>query len=38
MEKMSDFFASIKMTIVAGIFLAISLLFMLTGTDMPVDP
>jgi P-type Cu+ transporter len=38
MKKFMDFLAGIKMTIISGIFLAISLILMLTGRSMPVDP
>jgi len=38
MKKIIDFLAGIPMTIVAGIFLAISLVLMLTGIECPVDP
>ena len=38
MKKIIDFFAGVPMTIVAGIFLAISLVLMLTGIECPVDP
>lgn len=38
MTKLNDFLAGLPMTIVAGVFLAISLISMLTGTDFPIDP
>ncbi|TEB07971.1 putative copper-exporting P-type ATPase V [Pelotomaculum schinkii] len=38
MEKTMDFLAGLKMTIVSGVFLAASLILMLTGTELPVDP
>ena len=38
MKKIIDFLAGVPMTIVAGIFLAISLVLMLTGIECPVDP
>ena len=38
LEKMCDLFAGVKMTVVSGIFLAISLVMMLTGTDFIIDP
>ena len=38
MKKMSDFLAGINMTIVSGVFLAASLILMLTGMKIPVDP
>ena len=37
-EKVSDTFAGLKMTIVSGIFLVLSLILMLTGTKVAVDP
>jgi len=33
-----DFLGGLKMTVVAGVFLAASLIGMLTGTQIPVDP
>lgn len=38
MKKLNDFLAGLPMTIVAGVFLAISLILMLTGIDCPIDP
>lgn len=38
MKKVMDFLAGIKMTVVSGVFLAVSLLFLLTKTKVPVDP
>jgi len=38
MEKLCDLFSGLKLTIVGGIFLAASLVLMLTGTEIPVDP
>ncbi len=38
MKKMSDFLAGTRMTIVSGVFLAASLVLMLTGVKVPVDP
>ncbi|KZL89280.1 heavy metal translocating P-type ATPase [Clostridium magnum] len=38
MKKSMDFLAGFKMTIVSGVFLAASLILMLTGKEMPVDP
>lgn len=38
MTKSMDFLAGIKMTIVSGVFLAASLILMLTGRELPVDP
>ena len=38
MKKLNDFLAGLPMTIIAGVFLAISLIFMLTGNDFPIDP
>jgi heavy metal translocating P-type ATPase len=37
-KKVMDFLAGIKMTVVSGVFLAVSLLFLLTKTKVPVDP
>ena len=37
-EKISDFFAGIKMTVVSGIFLLASLFIMLTGKEVAFDP
>ena len=37
-EKISNYFAGVKMTILSGIFLLFSLLFLLTGTEVPLDP
>lgn len=37
-KKMNDFLAGIPMTIVGGVFLAVSLALLLTGTTVPVDP
>lgn len=37
-KKLSDCFAGVKMTVVSGVFLVLSLVFMLTGTDLPMDP
>ena len=33
-----DFLAGLKMTIISGVFLAVSLILMLTGRVLPVDP
>ncbi|MDD3363324.1 MAG: cation-translocating P-type ATPase [Hespellia sp.] len=38
MKRFTDYLAGTKMTIVSGIFLAISLVLMLTDTKLPVDP
>ena len=38
LKRLCDFFASLKMTIVSGVFLLLSLIFMLTKTEVPVDP
>lgn len=38
MKKTIDFLAGTRMTIVSGVFLAISLILMLTGGSLPVDP
>lgn len=37
-KKMNDFLAGIPMTIIGGIFLAVSLVLSLTGTTVPVAP
>ena len=37
-KKISDLFAGVKMTVVSGIFLAVSLVLMLTGNKLPADP
>lgn len=37
-EKVSDFFAGLKMTIVSGIFLLLSLFLLITGKEVPIDP
>lgn len=38
LKKASDFMAGIQMTIVSGVFLVISLVLMLTGTEVSIDP
>jgi Cu+-exporting ATPase len=38
LKKMNDFLAGIPMTIIGGVFLAVSLVLSLTGTTVPVDP
>ena len=38
LKRLCDFFAGLKMTVVSGIFLLMSLILMLTGTEVPVDP
>lgn len=38
MKRFTDYLAGTKITIVSGIFLAISLVLMLTDTKFPVDP
>lgn len=37
-KKMNDFLAGIPMTMIGGIFLAVSLVLSLTGITVPVDP
>lgn len=37
-KKMNDFLAGIPMTIVGGVFLAVSLVLSLTGTTVLIDP
>ncbi len=37
-RKVSDLFAGCKMTVVSGVFLALSLSLLLTGMEFPVDP
>ena len=38
LKKASDFMAGMQMTIVSGVFLVISLVLMLTGTEVSIDP
>ena len=38
MEKAEEFLSSIPMTIIGGIFLGISLVCMLMGIELPVNP
>lgn len=38
MEKAEEFLSSIPMTIIGGIFLGISLVCMLTGIELPINP
>lgn len=38
MKKSMDFLAGFKMTVISGVFLAASLILMLTGRSLPVDP
>ncbi len=38
MKKINNFFSGIGMTVVAGIFLVLSLIFMLTGFEFFIDP
>lgn len=38
LKKINDFLASIPMTVVGGVFLAISLVLSLTGNELPIDP
>ena len=38
LQKLCDLFAGTKCTIVSGIFLAASLILMLTGTEVAIDP
>ncbi|HWQ78973.1 MAG TPA: heavy metal translocating P-type ATPase [Anaerovoracaceae bacterium] len=37
-RKISDLFAGLKMTVVSGVFLAFSLILLLTRTTFPIDP
>ena len=36
--RIANFFASLRMTIIGVVFLAISLVFMLSGLNPPIDP
>ena len=38
LTKIFELFSGIKMTITGGVFLAASLVLMLTNTDIPIDP
>jgi heavy metal translocating P-type ATPase len=38
LRKTSDFFAGLPMTIVSGVFLLISLVLLLSGRELPLDP
>ena len=38
LKKLCDLFSGLKVTIVSGVFLLMSLILMLTGTKVPVDP
>lgn len=38
LKKLSDFLAGIPMTVIGGVFLAVSLAMMLAGIEFPVDP
>ena len=38
LKKLCDLFAGTRCTVISGIFLAVSLILMLTGTEVPVDP
>ena len=38
LKKLCDLFAGTKCTVISGIFLAASLILMLTGTEVAVDP
>ena len=38
LKKLCDWFSGLKMTVISGIFLAASLILMLTKTPVPVDP
>ncbi len=38
MKKFTDFLSGMKMTILSGIFLAISLILMITKTKLALDP
>ncbi|MFA6680045.1 MAG: hypothetical protein WCR96_06110, partial [Candidatus Methanomethylophilaceae archaeon] len=37
-DRINDFLSEIKMTSISGIFLIASLIVLLTGTNVPVDP
>lgn len=37
-KRINDFLAGIPMTIIGGVFLAVSLVLMLTGMEVPIDP
>lgn len=37
-KRINDFLAGVPMTIIGGIFLAVSLVLMLTGAKVPIDP
>lgn len=38
LERISDLLAGFKMTVVSGLFLVISLILLLTGNEIPIDP
>lgn len=38
LKKVSDLFSGVRMTLVSGIFLLLSLILMLTGNSLPADP
>ena len=38
LEKLNELLAGLKMTIISGIFLAISLVFMVFHIQSPIDP
>ena len=38
LKRLSDFLAGIPMTVIGGVFLAVSLAMMLSGIEFPVDP
>ena len=38
LEKVNEYFAGVKMTIVSGIFLLLSLILMITGHKIAIDP
>ena len=38
LKKMCDYFSGLKMTVISGIFLIASLILMITGKEVPIDP
>lgn len=38
LKKMCDYFSGLKMTVISGIFLIASLILMITGKKVPIDP
>lgn len=38
LKRMNDFLSDVPMTIIGGVFLAASLILMVTGQELPVDP